>query len=79
MRTDVPPPPPSPGVLANLCARRAWDDDVDDESRQLLEWAADVIRLCVGAQHSACSKAERLEAERDQLLEYVHALTGGTP
>ena len=72
--TDSPPPPPSPGVLANMCARRAWDDDVDDRSRQLLEWAADVIRLCVGAQHRACSKAEKLEAERDQLQAYLHTL-----
>lgn len=76
MRTDVPPPPPSPGVLATLCARRAWDDDVDDESRQLLEWAADTIRLCVSKSHQAASRAEKLEAERDNLLEWVAALTG---
>lgn len=73
---DTPPPPPSPGVLANLCARRAWDDDVDDRSRLLLEWAADVIRACVSAQHRALSRAEKLEAERDLLIDTVAALTG---
>lgn len=59
-----------------MCARRAWDDDVDDKSRQLLEWAADVIRLCVSKSHRSASRAEKLEAERDHLLEYVAALTG---
>ena len=74
--TETPPPPPSPGVLANMCARRAWDDDVDDKSRQLLEWAPQVIRACVAEKHIAMSRAEKLEAERDHLLEYVAALTG---
>lgn len=71
MRTDVPPPPPSPGVLANMCARRAWDDDVDDKSRQLLEWAADTIRLCVSKSHKSASRAEKLEAELERTLEYL--------
>ena len=74
MRTDSPPPPPSPGVLANLCARRAWDDDVDDESRELLWHAADCIRACVGAQHRASSRAEKLEAELERTLGYLNGL-----
>ena len=59
-----------------MCARHAWSDDIDDKSRQLLEWAADVIRLCVSQSHRSASRAEKLEAERDHLLEYVAALTG---
>ena len=59
-----------------MCARHAWQDDIDDKSRQLLEWAADVIRLCVSKSHKSASRAEKLEAERDHLLEYVAALTG---
>jgi hypothetical protein len=59
-----------------MCARHAWQDDIDDKSRQLLEWAADVIRLCVSKSHQSASRAEKLEAERDHLLEYVAALTG---
>jgi hypothetical protein len=74
--TDSPPPPPSPGVLASMCARHAWQDDIDDTSRQLLEWAADTIRLCVSKSHRSASRAEKLEAERDHLLEWVAALTG---
>ena len=73
--TETPPPPPSPGVLASMCARHAWSNDIDDKSRQLLEWAADVIRLCVNKSHKSASRAEKLEAERDNLLEYVAALT----
>ena len=74
--TETPPPPPSPGVLASMCARHAWSNDIDDKSRQLLEWAADTIRLCVSKSHKSASRAEKLEAERDHLLEYVAALTG---
>jgi hypothetical protein len=59
-----------------MCARHAWSNDIDDKSRQLLEWAADVIRLCVSKSHQSASRAEKLEAERDHLLEYVAALTG---
>jgi hypothetical protein len=59
-----------------MCARHAWSNDIDDRSRQLLEWAADVIRLCVSKSHKSASRAEKLEAERDHLLEYVAALTG---
>jgi hypothetical protein len=59
-----------------MCARHAWSNDIDDRSRQLLEWAADVIRLCVSKSHRSASRAEKLEAERDHLLEYVAALTG---
>ena len=59
-----------------MCARHAWKDDIDDESRQLLEWAADTIRLCVSKSHRSASRAEKLEAERDHLLEWVAALTG---
>jgi hypothetical protein len=59
-----------------MCASHAWSNDIDDKSRQLLEWAADTIRLCVSKSHKSASRAEKLEAERDHLLEYVAALTG---
>lgn len=35
---------PSPDAVRAACARRCWDDDTDDESRVLLEQAADTIR-----------------------------------
>ncbi len=34
-----------PAPLADRLERRAWDDDVDDESRELLEAAAAALRL----------------------------------
>lgn len=68
------PPPPSPGVLANLCARRAWDNDVDDNSRELLWAAADCIRACVAAKHRESSKSEKLEAELERTLAYLNGL-----
>jgi len=35
---------PSPEAVRAACAFRCWDDDCDDESRVLLEQAADTIR-----------------------------------
>ncbi len=34
---------PSPGVLADACMVRAWDDDTPDRERLLLEQAARLI------------------------------------
>lgn len=34
---------PAPRTLAEACLSRAWDDDVDDRDRLLLEQAARVI------------------------------------
>ena len=47
------------------CARRAWDDDVDDESRELLELAADCIRELMVRAGTCSLRAERAELERD--------------
>lgn len=63
MDCDSPPPAPAAGVLADLCARAAWDDDVDDDARQLLEWAADTIRALLIANGRYANRAEHLEAE----------------
>lgn len=63
MDCDAPPPAPAAGVLADMCARRSWDDDVDDKSRQLLEWAADTIRALLIANGRYANRAEHLEAE----------------
>ena len=63
MACDIPDHPPAPGVLADLCAERAWDDDADDASRRLLEWAADTIRSLVICRMHAVNRAEHLEAE----------------
>lgn len=42
--TENPYELPAPTVVADLCAQRAWDDEVDDDTRLRLEFAADTIR-----------------------------------
>ena len=59
MATDNPYPAPAPLVLADMCAIQAWHDHLDDQSRKLLEWAADVI----GRYGEAIAVAARIERE----------------
>lgn len=58
---------PSPEQVREWCARRAWDDDTDDESRQLLELAADTIRALMVRTGVQSRRMEVAEAERDTL------------
>jgi len=50
--------------LATYCEARAWDDDVDDASRLLLEQAADMIRSLMARCVSLAAATERSEARR---------------
>jgi len=50
--------------LATYCEARAWDDEVDDESRLLLEQAADMIRGLMARCVSLAAATERSEARR---------------
>ena len=43
MQTDNPYPAPAPLVLAKMCKRAAWRDDIDDEVRKLLEWTSETL------------------------------------
>jgi hypothetical protein len=54
---------PAPSVVADLCAQRAWDDEVDDDTRLRLEFAADTIRLLMKRCVELAGLFERLEAE----------------
>lgn len=65
MGCDTPEPAPAPCILADICARRAWDDDVDDTSRQLLEWAADTIRSLIVANARHANRAEHMDAKAE--------------
>lgn len=65
MDCENPPPAPPAGVLADLCARRAWDEDTDDASRQLLEWAADTIRAILIANARYANRAEHADAKAE--------------
>ena len=57
----------SPETVRAMCARRMWDDDADDESRLILELAADTIRELMQRCGANSLRAERAEAERDTL------------
>ncbi len=50
--------------LATYCEARAWDDEVDDSSRLLLEQAADMIRTLMARCVSLAAATERSEARR---------------
>ena len=72
MSCEIPDHPPVPGILADMCAERAWDDDVDDKSRRLLEWAADTIRSLVINRSMAINRAEHLEAEVETYVAMIY-------
>jgi len=59
---DKPYDLPPPSIVADLCAQRAWADDIDDDTRLLLEWAADTITGSKLERGRALGRAERLEA-----------------
>jgi hypothetical protein len=63
MTDDNPYELPAPSVVADLCAQRAWDDEVDDDTRVRLEFAADTIRLLMKRCVELAGLFERLEAE----------------
>ena len=55
---DQPYKLPPPSVVADTCAASCWRDEGDDESRLLLEMAADTIR---GLMKRGVHLAKRLE------------------
>jgi len=63
MSSENPYELPAPSVVADLCAQRAWDDEVDDDTRLRLEFAADTIRLLMKRCVELAGLFERLEAE----------------
>lgn len=60
--TGNPEPAPSPRTLALMCAIHAWADDVDDESRKLLEWSHEVIEAMADRCVAQARLLEQLEA-----------------
>jgi len=59
MKAENPCPAPAPLVLARMCAKAAWKQDLPDYERMLLEWAGDVIR-------DKCRENNQLRHDRDQ-------------
>lgn len=66
----------NPEAVRAACARRMWDDDCDDVSRQLLELAADTIRELMVRSGRSSLRAERAEAERDTLRQIAYGSDG---
>jgi hypothetical protein len=54
---------PAPSILADMCAVAAWDDQIDDYARKLLDMAADTIRGLIVANGRYANRAEHYEAE----------------
>ena len=65
MKSDNPYPCPAPLVLADMCAMQAWCDQIDDNTRLLLEWAADAIRLVTRDNHAQVARREVAEHETE--------------
>ncbi|MEB3209669.1 MAG: hypothetical protein VKK63_12255 [Synechococcus sp.] len=63
-------------TVADMCAMRAWDDDVDDQSRMIHEMAADTIRLMHKLQCRLAHCNEQAEATNASLAEYIAVLSG---
>jgi len=63
---DKPYAMPAAVNLASRCVSRAWDDEVDDDSRLLLEQAADMIRGLMARCVSLAAASEKREARRSR-------------
>lgn len=63
---DKPYTLPGAVTLANQCQTRAWDDDVDDRDRLLLEQASDCIRSLMARCVGLAAAAEHREARRSR-------------
>jgi len=62
--SDNPYELPPPSIVADLCAQRAWDDEIDDDTRLRLEFAADTIRMLMQRLVRQALHLERAEATR---------------
>jgi hypothetical protein len=55
-------PLPAPAALVERCLSRAWDDDVDDLARELLEQAGLTLRQLMARCVTVAQANERREA-----------------
>lgn len=63
---DKPYSLPAAVTLATRCEARAWDDATDDDSRLLLEQAADMIRGLMARCVALAAASEKREARRSR-------------
>ena len=62
MSNGNPYPPPAPRELADMCAIQAWENHLDDQTRLLLEFAADELRRLMDRCLVLSVNLERAEA-----------------
>lgn len=74
--SDKPYKLPPALTVADMCAMRAWDDNVDDDSRLLCEMAADTIRAMHKRLGRLAHNNEQAEANNASLAEYIVVLSG---
>lgn len=65
--TGNPEKAPAPKTLALMCAVHSWADDVDDDSRKLLEWSHEVIETLCTRLESQAVCIEQAEMRIEQL------------
>ncbi len=61
MNEDQPYELPAPSAVADMCAAKAWCNDIDDHCRMLLEMSADTIRLLMKRCVHLAAELERAE------------------
>lgn len=59
-----PYPPPAPYVLVEMLRIHAWDEQIDDHTRKLIEWAADSLAAYMARCVALAQANEQLEARR---------------
>lgn len=60
--SDNPYRMPPPTLVADLCAQAAWGEDISDDNRLRLEWAADTIRMLMARAVRQAKILEETEA-----------------
>lgn len=59
---------PAPKVLVQMLRIHAWNDHIDDDSRQFHEWSADSLETLHKRNCRLARKLERAEAYLERLL-----------
>jgi hypothetical protein len=67
--SDMPYELPPALIVADMAALQAWMEDVDDNSRLILEMSADTIRKMHRQQFRLAQAIERLELRLERLEE----------
>lgn len=74
--SDKPYELPPALTVADMCAQRAWDDEIDDDTRLLCEMAADTIRALHRRLMRLAHSNEQAEATNEQLAGFIQVLSG---